>query len=143
MKPVVSSVRVRTGERHDVVTVWSRGGNAGELIVDKGDGDEIADRLCGDETPRAVARANGDETVFTPLPAVKREEGDNPFQPGHPIWCARKYLYELAECGDPWPAGCHGSERDEWRLIGSRALRAALDFWAGEAPIAAIEAVRR
>lgn len=48
---LVSSVRVKAREihnhhsDHETVSVWTRGGLAGELIVTMGDGDEIARRL--------------------------------------------------------------------------------------------------
>lgn len=42
---LVTSVRVQTIGGHDHVTLWNRGGNAGTLIVNKGDGEEIARRL--------------------------------------------------------------------------------------------------
>ncbi len=45
MRPLISSVIVVRGVAHDVVRVWNRGGLAGELVVTKGDGDDIAARL--------------------------------------------------------------------------------------------------
>lgn len=45
MKDLISSVRVETGQRHDRVTVWNRGGSAGVLTVDAGDGNAVARRL--------------------------------------------------------------------------------------------------
>ena len=45
MKELISSVRVEHGPRHDRVSVWNRGGLAGVLTVDAGDGNDIADRL--------------------------------------------------------------------------------------------------
>ncbi len=45
MKDLISSVKVEHGSRHDRVHVWNRGGKAGVLVVDSGDGDTIADRL--------------------------------------------------------------------------------------------------
>lgn len=42
---LVSSVRVATRQLHDRVTVFNRGAISGELIVDKGDGERIAERL--------------------------------------------------------------------------------------------------
>ncbi len=42
---VVSSVRVEPGPRHDRVSVWNKGGLAGSLTVDAGDGEYIAARL--------------------------------------------------------------------------------------------------
>ena len=45
MKDLISSVRVELGPRHDRVHVWNRGGKAGVLVVDSGDGNEVADRL--------------------------------------------------------------------------------------------------
>lgn len=79
MKPLISSVRVRHGERHDVITVWSRGGNAGELTVDHGDGIDIADRLIGDDTPRETTvhgdPRHGGETVMRVVEAVPTRGG--------------------------------------------------------------------
>ena len=45
MKDLISSVRVEAGPRHDRVSVWNRGGLAGVLLVDAGDGNDVADRL--------------------------------------------------------------------------------------------------
>lgn len=45
MRPIITSVRVRSGGRHDTVTVWNRGGCAGTLTVEFGDGVSVADRL--------------------------------------------------------------------------------------------------
>lgn len=45
MKELISSVRVEYGSRHDRVHVWNRGGKAGVLVVDAGDGNNVADRL--------------------------------------------------------------------------------------------------
>lgn len=42
---VISEVRVEVGRSHDCVTVWSRRGLAGSLMVKQGDGDLIARRL--------------------------------------------------------------------------------------------------
>ena len=44
-RPVISSVRVERGPGHDLVHVWNRGGKAGTLTVDKGDGDAVARSL--------------------------------------------------------------------------------------------------
>ncbi len=41
-RPLVSSVRIDFGPGHDVVHVWNRGGKAGTLTVDKGDGERVA-----------------------------------------------------------------------------------------------------
>ena len=46
-KPLISSVRVEEGPGHDHVHVWNRGGNSGILVVNKGEGNEIAKRLLG------------------------------------------------------------------------------------------------
>ena len=45
MKDLISSVRVEPGPAHDRVHVWNRGGKAGVLVVEKGDGNAVADRL--------------------------------------------------------------------------------------------------
>jgi len=45
MKDLISSVRVEHGPGHDHVHVWNRGGKAGVLVVEKGDGNSIADWL--------------------------------------------------------------------------------------------------
>lgn len=42
---IVSSVRVRPVFGHELVGVWNRGGKAGELYVNLGDGEAIARRL--------------------------------------------------------------------------------------------------
>lgn len=55
-KPLISSVRVEEGPRHDRVTVWNRGANCGTLTVDHGDGNRIMARLMLDHRP-----ALGDE----------------------------------------------------------------------------------
>lgn len=47
MKDMISSVRVEPGPRHDHVHIWNRGGKAGILIVEKGDGNKIASKLLG------------------------------------------------------------------------------------------------
>lgn len=41
----ITSVRVEEGPGHDRVMVWNRGGCAGELVVEKGDGHHIAQLL--------------------------------------------------------------------------------------------------
>jgi hypothetical protein len=46
-RPIITTVRVEEGLGHDRVHVWNRGGKAGELVVDKGDGHRIAHRLLG------------------------------------------------------------------------------------------------
>jgi len=43
--PLVSSVRIARGPCHDTISIWSRGGLAGKLVVDAGDGLEIARKL--------------------------------------------------------------------------------------------------
>lgn len=45
MKDLISSVRVEHGPGHDHVHVCNRGGKAGVLVVNKGEGDQIAARL--------------------------------------------------------------------------------------------------
>ncbi len=45
---LVSSVRVRTVGIHDFVSVRARGGKAGEIITQKGDGDLLAQRLVNE-----------------------------------------------------------------------------------------------
>lgn len=44
-RPIITTVRVEEGPGHDNVHVWNRGGKAGVLVVDKGDGHRIAERL--------------------------------------------------------------------------------------------------
>jgi hypothetical protein len=51
---LVSSVRVHEEGNHDVVRVWNRGGLAGELVVNKGDGEPLARRLIRE--PRLIER---------------------------------------------------------------------------------------
>lgn len=48
-RPVITVVRVEEGPAHDVVHVWNRGGKAGTLTVDHGDGAVIAQRLFDGE----------------------------------------------------------------------------------------------
>lgn len=43
----ISSVMVVTGEVHDRVRIYNRGGMAGEVVVVAGDGHEVAQRLAG------------------------------------------------------------------------------------------------
>jgi hypothetical protein len=50
---LISSTRVEEGH-YDRVTVWNRGGNAGTLTVQKGDGAEVAARLMGGEGAKTV-----------------------------------------------------------------------------------------
>ena len=45
MKPLISSTRVEEGARHDRVHVWNRGGKAGVLVVESGDGHAVSARL--------------------------------------------------------------------------------------------------
>lgn len=45
---LVSSVAIDEGPAHDHVCVWNRGCLSGVLMVEKGDGDRIADRLLSD-----------------------------------------------------------------------------------------------
>jgi len=56
MKDLISSVRVEHGPRHDRVRVWNRGGLAGVLVVDAGDGNAIADRLRDFTLPLAIEK---------------------------------------------------------------------------------------
>lgn len=42
MKKLITSTRVEPRGTHDVVGVWSRGGKAGELVVEAGDGEAVA-----------------------------------------------------------------------------------------------------
>ena len=51
MKDLISSVRVEHGPGHDHVHVWNRGGKAGILVVNKGEGDQIAARLLDSYEP--------------------------------------------------------------------------------------------
>lgn len=45
---LVSSVRIeKTPGTHDVLHIWNRGGKAGELTVNRGDGKAIMQRLLG------------------------------------------------------------------------------------------------
>lgn len=67
MKDLISSVRVEPGPRHDRVHVWNRGGKAGVLVVDAGDGLDVSDRLCDHATltvdkdaPRDLVEALGE-----------------------------------------------------------------------------------
>lgn len=47
-RPIISSVQVEEGPSHDRVHVWNRGGKAGVLTVEKGDGEDIAKKLLID-----------------------------------------------------------------------------------------------
>ena len=60
-RPVVTSVRVCRAGGHDHVHVWNRGGKAGVLVVDAGDGERIALRLFGGQP--VDARVHVDATV--------------------------------------------------------------------------------
>ena len=44
-RPLVTSVRVEYGPGHDRVRIWNRGGCAGELVVNRGDGNKVLVRL--------------------------------------------------------------------------------------------------
>lgn len=44
-RPYFTSARIMTQGRHDVVFVWIRGQRAGEIIVDRGEGPELCERL--------------------------------------------------------------------------------------------------
>jgi len=44
---LITFVRVETIGGHDLVHVWNRGGKAGVLTVQAGDGAEVASRLMG------------------------------------------------------------------------------------------------
>lgn len=44
---LITSVTVNFGSSHDTVRVWNRGGLAGELNVNCGDGETLAKRLLG------------------------------------------------------------------------------------------------
>jgi len=43
--PVFTSARLRTEGVHDKVRIWNRGGLAGELVLNKGDGEKMLHRL--------------------------------------------------------------------------------------------------
>jgi hypothetical protein len=45
---LVTQVRVTFGPAHDLVSVWNRGALAGELVVNRGDGERLARRLLAD-----------------------------------------------------------------------------------------------
>ena len=59
MKPLISSTRVEEGARHDRVHVWNRGGKAGVLVVEPGDGNEVSARLL-DRDPDESEEAEDD-----------------------------------------------------------------------------------
>jgi hypothetical protein len=44
-KILITTVRIDEGPGHDYVHVWNRGGKAGTLTVNKGDGWAVASRL--------------------------------------------------------------------------------------------------
>lgn len=44
---LVTSVTVVFGPSHDNISVWNRGGHAGSLVVNAGDGELVAKRLLG------------------------------------------------------------------------------------------------
>jgi len=46
---LVSSIRVEVGSGHDRVSVWNRGGKAGDLVLVTGDGVAFAIRLLGQD----------------------------------------------------------------------------------------------
>ena len=60
MKPLISSTRVEEGARHDRVHVWSRGGKAGVLVVEPGDGCAVSARLL-DRNPDDSENGADDE----------------------------------------------------------------------------------
>lgn len=53
---LITSVRVKRGPGHDVLRIWNRGGCAGELTVNREDGEEIARRLIGPNYRRVARR---------------------------------------------------------------------------------------
>jgi hypothetical protein len=60
MRPLITSVRWRRFGVHDVVRIWNRGGYAGELTVDEGDGALIADVLLGQHPADRLLRTTDD-----------------------------------------------------------------------------------
>lgn len=62
-RPIVTSARLDEGPRHDRLTVWNRGGLAGTLTVDAGDGIALLDRLIPHRVRREVP---GLHEVLTP-----------------------------------------------------------------------------
>jgi hypothetical protein len=46
---LISSVRIEPTPGHDLVHVWNRGGKAGTLIVETGDGEQVARLLVPEE----------------------------------------------------------------------------------------------
>jgi hypothetical protein len=69
MRALISSVRVTRQGAHEVLNIWSRGGFAGELVVEDGDGSRIASILVSPtDSPECCARLNADgsRTYFPP-----------------------------------------------------------------------------
>lgn len=48
---LVTTVEVEHSFGHDFVSIWNRGGMAGQICVKNGDGPDIARRLFADVTP--------------------------------------------------------------------------------------------
>lgn len=46
-RPIITTIRLEEGPGHDRLHVWNRGGKAGELVVELGDGKELVHRLFG------------------------------------------------------------------------------------------------
>ena len=42
LKEPITSIRIESNERHDKLTIFTRHGNAGMLVLDRGDGKDIA-----------------------------------------------------------------------------------------------------
>lgn len=73
---LISSVRVSTHVLtqggHDIVEVWSRGGKAGTLVVEAGDGERIAALLQPQSTVGGAAQPD-------PKVVVRRGDAPDPF----------------------------------------------------------------
>lgn len=59
MGRIITSVKLECGETHDRVHVWNRGGKAGVLTVQKGDGPEVLRMLGGSATPKRPPKPMG------------------------------------------------------------------------------------
>lgn len=81
----VTSVRVSPAGAHEYVSVWIRGQNVGTLVVGKGDGEPLADRLrspCVDVEPGVVVREGTDAEQLEAINRWRAERGLSPIAKG-------------------------------------------------------------
>ena len=104
------SARVQEGTRHDRVTIWEGGGCTGELTVNAGSGNLIADRVTRFMCPRCEdykAQRNGADRRTR----WAQDEADFVW-----VWGQEAVASLLADAGDSFMAGFNHAARSWMRV---------------------------